>query len=201
MDLIVNKFKSMYRMSVVFSIVLFLLGVFLLVQPETTLNVVSYTIGTFLIVWGIIPVLTFLSNKDNNKYLEVSFIIGVFALIIGIVIMLNPKLIVSIIPFVIGVWMVINGITKLSYSLSLNKENDARNSIILSILILVCGIILVFNPFSGAVVLTQVIGISVIMYALIDLADCFTLRKIIKKTKTKNNDSEGKVIEAVYEEK
>ena len=28
MDLIVNKFKSMYRMSVVFSIVLFLLGVF-----------------------------------------------------------------------------------------------------------------------------------------------------------------------------
>ncbi len=201
MDLIVNKFKSMYRMSVVFSIVLFLLGVFLLVQPETTLNVVSYTIGTFLIVWGIIPVLTFLSNKDNNKYLEVSFIIGVFALIIGIVIMLNPKLIVSIIPFVIGVWMVINGITKLSYSLSLNKENDARNSIILSILILVCGIILVFNPFSGAVVLTQVIGISVIMYALIDLADCFTLRKIIKQTKTKNNDSEGKVIEAVYEEK
>lgn len=201
MDLIVNKFKSMYRMSVVFSIVLFLLGVFLLVQPETTLNVVSYTIGTFLIIWGIIPVLTFLSNKDNNKYLEVSFIIGVFALIIGIVIMLNPKLIVSIIPFVIGVWMVINGITKLSYSLSLNKENDARNSIILSILILVCGIILVFNPFSGAVVLTQVIGISVIMYALIDLADCFTLRKIIKQTKTKNNDSEGKVIEAVYEEK
>lgn len=201
MDLIVNKFKSMYRMSVVFSIVLFLLGVFLLVQPETTLNVVSYTIGTFLIVWGIIPVLTFLSNKDNNKYLEVSFIIGVFALIIGIVIMLNPKLIVSIIPFVIGVWMVINGITKLSYSLSLNKENDARNSIILSILILVCGIILVFNPFSGAVVLTQVIGVSVIMYALIDLADCFTLRKIIKQTKTKNNGNEGKVIEAVYEEK
>ena len=169
-------------------------------QPETTLNFISYAIGILLMVWGIIPIIGFLSNKDNNNYLETGFILGVFALIIGIIIMLNPKLIISIIPFVVGVWMIINGVTKLSYSLSLSKEHNATTSIVLSIAILICGIVLVFNPFGGAVVLTQVIGISVIIYSAIDIIDCFTLKKAIKEESKTSKKDDNKIIEAVYEE-
>ena len=199
MDFIKKKFKSMYRTSLIFSIVLFLVGIFLLINPETTLHAISYFIGMILIIWGLIPIIRFFSDKETQKYLEFSFITGVFALIFGIIIMINPNIIGSIIPLLIGIWMIINGVTKLYYSLTLNKENNATVSVIISIAILIFGLILTFNPFKGAIVLTQIIGISIIIYSILDIVECYTLKKTVKEfDKIKKDDN--KVIEAVYEE-
>jgi uncharacterized membrane protein HdeD (DUF308 family) len=201
MDFIKKKFKSMYRTSIIFSVILFFVGLFLLIKPETTLHAISYFIGAALIIWGIIPILSFFSNKDTQQYLEFNFICGVFALIFGIIIMINPNIIGSIIPLLIGIWMIINGVTKLYYSLTLNKENNASVSIILSLVILLCGLVLVFNPFKGAILLTKIIGISIIIYSILDLIECYTLKKTVKNfTNNSKNKKNDKVIEAVYEE-
>lgn len=199
MDFIKKKFKSMYRTSVVFSIILCLIGIFLLSKPEVTLHAISYVIGIILIVWGIIPIITFITNKEKESYLEFSFICGVFSCLFGIIIMINPNIIGSIIPFLVGTWMIINGIIKLSYSITLNKESNATISIMISIIILICGLLLIFNPFGGAIVLTKLIGIFTIIYSLLDLIECFTLKRTVKKF---NNDikKNDKIIEAVYEE-
>ncbi len=199
MDFIKKKFKSMYRTSVVFSIILCLIGIFLLSKPEVTLHAISYVIGIILIVWGIIPIITFITNKEKESYLEFSFICGVFSCLFGIIIMINPNIIGSIIPFLVGTWMIINGIIKLSYSITLNKESNATISIMISIIILICGLLLIFNPFGGAVVLTKLIGIFTIIYSLLDLIECFTLKRTVKKF-NKDIKKNDKIIEAVYEE-
>ena len=171
-------------------------------KPETTLHAISYFVGIVLIIWGIIPVISFFSNKEKENYLEFSFICGVFALIFGIIVMLNPNIIGSIIPLLTGIWMIINGITKLFYAMNINKESNATTSIIISLIILVCGLLLVFNPFGGAVMLTKLIGIFIIVYSILDLLECYTLNKTVKKVvkKVDKNNKEQKVIEAVYEE-
>ena len=189
----------MYRTSVVFSIILCLIGIFLLSKPEVTLHAISYVIGILLIVWGIIPIITFITNKEKESYLEFSFICGVFSCLFGIIIMINPNIIGSIIPFLIGTWMIINGIIKLSYSITLNKESNATISIMISIIILICGLLLIFNPFGGAVVLTKLIGVFTIIYSLLDLIECFTLKRTVKKF-NKDIKKNDKIIEAVYEE-
>lgn len=199
MDFIKKKFKSMYRTSVIFSIILCLIGIFLLSKPEVTLHAISYVIGILLIVWGIIPIITFITNKEKESYLEFSFICGVFSCLFGIIIMINPNIIGSIIPFLIGTWMIINGIIKLSYSITLNKESNATISIMISIIILICGLLLIFNPFGGAVVLTKLIGVFTIIYSLLDLIECFTLKRTVKKF-NKDIKKNDKIIEAVYEE-
>ena len=201
MEFIKNKFKSMYRTSIIFSSLLILIGMFLLIKPETTLHAISYFMGVALIIWGLVPIIQFFSNKETKQYLEFSFIIGVFALIFGIIIMIEPNIIGSIIPLLIGIWMVINGVTKLYYSLTLNKLSSATVSIILSIIILICGLVLIFNPFKGAIILTKIIGISVIIYSILDLVECYTLKKTMKEfTNVSKNKKDQNVLEAVYEE-
>lgn len=204
MDLIFNKLKSMYKVSFVFSIVLFVIGIFLLTNPETTLAAISYTIGVLLIVWGLIPIIKFLSDKESQNYLEVTFVFGVFTFIFGIIIMVRPTIIASIIPLLIGIWMIINGGTKLYYSVMLNKETNSMHAIIVSIIILICGITLVCNPFGGAVVLTQIIGIFLIIYSVLDLVECYNLSKSYKSVKKENNnekDAKSTVIDVEYKEK
>lgn len=200
MDMLKDKLKNMYRTSLLFSIILFFVGLFLVMKAETTLNVISYIVGVMLILWGIIPVITFFSNKENNSYLNSGFILGVFSLIIGVIVIINPKIIASIIPFVIGIWMIINGVTKLYYSLMLNKEKNASVAIGISLAILVCGIFLVANPFKGAEILTQIIGASIMVYAVLDIVECFTIKKVIKSSIKESGKSDIKVIEAKYEE-
>lgn len=191
--------KSMYKTSLIFSIILFLLGLLLLLKPEVTLHAISYTIGTILIVWGIIPVISFFTNKEKETYLEFNFVIGVFALIFGLIVMLNPNMIGSIIPLLLGIWMIINGITKLSYALSI-KDSNSTVSTIIPLLILVCGIILIFNPFGAAVAITKLVGIFLLIYSILDIIECFSIKKAVKLSVKETKKEDKKVIEAVYEE-
>ena len=94
--------------------------------------------------------------------------------------------------------MVINGVTKLSYALSIYRETKNFLSILGSIFIIVFGITLIFNPFEGAKGLIQIIGIALIVYSVLDLVESIIISIGIKG---KADPSEGKIIEAEFKEK
>ena len=192
------KIKKMSLTSIVFSIIFILIGAFLLARPDDAIHLVSYALGIILAIWGAVFIIGFFSDKESQNYLEVSFVIGVFALIFGIIILIKPNTIASIIPLLIGIWMLINGVTKLSYSLTLNRENNAASSIIISLIIVVLGILLIFNPFAGAKKIVQILGIIIIIYSVLDLLECFAIKKVVKK-EAKNN-KENQIMDAEYTE-
>lgn len=203
MEYLVNKLRSMYKTSIVLSIILMIIGIFLLIKPETTLYAISYFVGVVLIVWGLFPIISFLTNKESKKFMELSFVTGIIAFLFGIVIMIKPDMIGSIIPLLMGIWMIINGSIKLYYSFILNRESNAMSSIIISLLMLIGGMVLVVNPFEGAIVLTQLIGISFIVYSILDLMECISIFKTyrtIKKDKVQI-EKDVKIIDVEAEEK
>lgn len=191
------KIRKMSLTSIIFSLIFIATGIFLLMRPETAINIVCYVIGVILILWGVISIIQFFSNKNSKDYLSVSFIFGSFVFIFGIIVLIKPNIIASIIPLLLGIWMVINGVTKLSYALTINKENNAALSIIGSIAIIILGILMIFNPFEGAQALTQIIGISFIFYSILDLAECIIIKFNLK---SKDSYDEDKIIEAEYRE-
>lgn len=195
MEYVDNKLKSMFRTSVIVSLALIIVGIFLIVSPETTLSFVSYGTGIILLITGLIPTINFFINKENQKYLDISFIFGIIFIIVGIVIIINPKIVASIVPLLIGIWMIINGVIKLYYSILINKTVKSISSIIISLLILVCGLLLVLNPFGGAVTLTIIIGIFLVVYSVLDLAECIIIYVSNKKSKKEEDVKEAKYIE------
>lgn len=93
--------------------------------------------------------------------------------------------------------MLINGVTKLSYSLTLNNNKSALSSIIISLIIVLLGILLIINPFQGAKKIVQILGISILVYSLLDLIECFLIKRVMKKVKKIENNN---VIDAEYTE-
>ena len=51
---------------------------------------------------------------------------------------------------------------------------------IVSIISTLCGILLLFNPFKGAVIFTQLVGGFIIAYAVLDIISTMTIRKNFK---------------------
>ena len=191
------KVKKMSITSIIFSIIFIAIGIFLLLKPETAINIICYVLGVLLILWGVVSMIQFFSDKTSESYLSISFIFGAFVFIFGLIILIKPEIIASIIPLLLGIWMLINGVTKLSYSLTINKLSNATVSIVGSIFIIILGVLLIFNPFAGAKSLVQIIGISFIVYSVIDLAESIALTFSLKK----NEKTEGKIVEATYKDK
>ncbi len=191
------RIRKMNITSIIFSIIFILIGSFLLARPEDAIHLVSYALGIILIVWGVISVITFFTDKESQNYLDFGFIVGVFVLIFGIIILVKPDTIASIIPLLLGIWMLINGVTKLSYSLTLNSNKSALSSIIISLIIVLLGILLIINPFQGAKKIVQILGISILVYSVLDLIECFSIKRVMKKVKKIENNN---VIDAEYTE-
>lgn len=171
----------MKKYDLLTSIVLLILGILLLFVPGNIITTVIRVFGIIILVLGILSVLNSSKNKKNNTDL----VYGILICILGIVFVSNPQVIASIIPFILGVWIVLKSIFKLQFVASLKSSSiDFVKPLVINIITLLLGITLIFNPFKGAETLIRIIGIFLIVYAGLDILDFYFTRpkkvKVIK---------------------
>lgn len=176
MDSLMKKF---FRSSMITSIILLILGVLLFFQSEATILSISYLIGAILITIGALAIIKFVKNTNNIAKNELDIVYGVVTIILGTLVIMNPEAIASIVPIIIGIGIIISSATKLQYAFELraNKNSQWKTTMVISIISTICGLILLFNPFRGAVVLTQIVGVFIIIYAILDIISTFTIKK------------------------
>ena len=178
-----NKFVSKFlKSSFLSSIGLAILGILLLLESELTIVTMSYILGAILIAVGVVALINFINDLQKQTKNELNIVYGIGMVILGIIIITNPKGIASIIPFILGIIIVLNSSAKLEYSFELKRDNNKLwlSTMILSIIALLCGIVLIFNPFEGAQFITKIVGILLLLYAIIDIIASFRIRKTVK---------------------
>lgn len=192
-----NKF---FTTSIITSIVFIALGMFLFLKPETTISTISYIIGIVILLLGAFSVVKHFSDKEQNSF-DFSLVYGILSIIVGIVIIVNPTALAKIITFVLGFWIVINSIIKIQYSLDLKKYNNNAwiPTLVIGLLTLIWGLILVFNPFGGALDITKLIGLFIIIYSILDIVECVILNKNIKDIKKEVKKIEKKAKKIIEE--
>ena len=176
MEKLMQKF---FRSSLVTSIVLMILGVLLILQSEVTIITISYIIGTLLIALGAIAIIKFVKNVNSITREDLDIVYGTVTIILGVIVIYNPEAIASIIPIIIGIGIVISSATKLQYAIELkeNLSSQWKTTMIISIISAICGVILICNPFKGAVVIMQIIGGFIIVYSILDIISTITIKK------------------------
>ncbi len=194
-----NLWKTFYKSSFITSILLLVLGILLVFASEATIAAISYIIGGFLIIVGLTALFNFFFSKRNDSFMELNIIYGIVTIIAGVFIIVNPYAIGKFIPFVIGIAIVISSAMKMQYAFQLKNAGNHlwKATMIISIITTLCGIILLFNPFAGAVILTKVIGIFIMLYALLDLFSTYTIRKsvIVVDQRIEKDVIEAQVVE------
>ena len=174
-----NLMKKFFRSSIVTSTILVILGMLLFFKSEATIIIIAYIIGAILIALGAVAIITFIKNTNNVEKNQLDIVYGVVTIIMGVLVVSTPEAIASIIPIIIGIGIVISSATKLQYSFELKSCNNPqwKATMIVSIISTICGIILLFNPFKGAVVITQVVAIFIIVYGLLDIISTIIIKK------------------------
>lgn len=170
--------KRVFGFSVLTSILFLALGLFLFFRPEGTINLISSIIGILLLMNGGITLINYFRNDIYSNY-KIELIYGIIAVIAGFVLILNPSAIVSVLPFILGIYFVISGVFKLTYVFDIKNGKGGMPifSLIVSILMILCGILFIMNPFGGAIAITKTIGIFMSIYAVLDIINYFCIRK------------------------
>ena len=182
--------EKMFKSSLKTSIILLILGLLLIFEAEATIKSISYIIGGILIAIGVLGIINFLrKNSPNNNNLDIIY--GTVSIILGIIIITNPEAIGSILPIVMGITIIINSAAKLQYAIDLksNKSDTWKSTMIVSIISVIFGVVLLFNPFKGAVIITKIIGIIIFLYAVLDIISTLCIKRnvsIIQKSIEEN---------------
>jgi len=192
-----NRFMSkIFKSSLISSIALSILGILLIFESEATIVSISYIIGGILVTMGILGIMRYFYSEINSP-LDVVY--GVVTIVMGIVVIINPHAVASIIPFIIGIVIIISSVTKIQYSITLNRRQNHlwKSTLILSMITLIFGLFLIFNPFAGAVFITKLVGGIILVYGILDVISTMTIHKTFKQIQNalEENVKEAEIIE------
>ncbi len=176
-----NKFNKLMTISMITSIAFIILGLILIIFTKLSLDIIGYIVAVLLIINGVLNI------TDDYKQFKVFYFFdgstsGLLSIIFGIIIIANPNYIAMIMPIMIGLWIIINSTFKLRMALAL-KDSSSKNWIlpyILSVLTIIIGLCLIFNPGLGEIGIARVIGFLGVLYGICDVIDVVIFKKNIK---------------------
>lgn len=150
-----------------------LLGIVALVIPETMERLLGFLIGVVLIIAGAVSMISYLLRDAHQNYYHNDFLHGLLGILLGIVVLYKVDIIISLVPFLLGILVLVSGLSKLQDVIDL-KRLEYGNWIFmlaLAIINIVLGLILIFNPMAVAALLFRLLGVGLIFSGI---TDCVT---------------------------
>ena len=180
-----NSIENMYKRMIIYSLLTALftiiMGIVLLLLPNTTNKVVGIIVGIIFLIEGINSVYKYF-HREGAKLYNLNLIFGVLYALLGVVIILYPFTVVEFVTVCLGIYMIINGASKVNYALWLKRGNEESWLITLAtgILIAIVGILVIFNPFAS-LTLTKLAGAFLIITGILDFMDTILFRNRSKE--------------------
>ncbi len=134
---------------------------------------------TSALVYGIVRIVDYFKNRDISPFFAGELILGVVLVGIGLFSFLNPGGLFAILPFIFGILVLVEGISKLQRALMLRRYGYPRwvAALVLAIAIMVLGVVLVLNPFGALVMTVRVLGAVILVDGLTGLWVSLILKK------------------------
>lgn len=175
--------KQLKYNAIITSLLYIMIGLVLIVNPETTALLLCNIIGSIFIVLGVISVIRYLILDITSRFYRNDFLFGVIEILIGIFIIYQKELVISFIPFIFGLFIIISGISKFQDALDSFKFKYQYSwlYLILAIISIIFGILVLLNPFDSAKLLFIVIGVGLLYSGISDLFTTIYLASKIKK--------------------
>ena len=199
-----NKINNFLNAAINTTILMIAIGIFLALFPTLSLEITRWIFIIALVSAGLSMITADLTGKKRGGIIS-GTVLGSFNLLLGLIILINPE-ILSIIPIVIGFYVVITSLTKLRMTLALKETSNSAftASILMNIISVVSGFIIIFQPITSTAVAVMLLGIMLIVYGVSDLINIVILKSHVNEFSSKmksakkyltNNVQEAEVVE------
>lgn len=140
---------------------------------DTTLTTLAYIIGALVLAAGIVELAAYFSYGMHVLGGGAFLADGIITVLLGVLLLANEGIVAGFLPFIFGMWFIIEGIS--TFSLSITGTTLAIpyswTIMLLSIIEIIFGFVSFLNPVAGAISLTALIGIFLLVQGVSMLSD------------------------------
>ena len=178
--------------SLLMSIVLFIIGVIFLTNPNGIVEIMGYVFGGFLVLLGILKYFAYKKSVKMQTPMTGLLVQGILYGIIGIVSIIFFNAIELAIRIVVAAYILYMGVNRLMFAISIrkNKAVNPKVGIILSSAMILFAVLLALTAFE-----VQIIGIFMMGYAVAEIAGYVLYNGV--KVKSKDDVGEAIIVSEV----
>ena len=164
------------------ALVYLVLGVILTVWPHTSSTVICVGFGLFLLVYGIVTLVTIFLRSSRSGQFQFEMILGILFAGLGIFFLLRSDVVLSFLPVVIGIYIVIDALLNLKRAQELYRMGYVRwwITLVTSLISAALGILILWNPLFLSDFIFRMVGIVLIYTGVSDLVTLFTVGHITR---------------------
>ena len=126
---VVNHSKKYRKRSLVYSIILLVLGIFLTFNSSGVLNTIFNILGILVVLFGIYRFFTYYRLKSQLKIDDSGMLMSaVMSIVFGVLIILLSNILTSAIQVITGIWLLFVGISRLGETdlTKLSQEDKSK---------------------------------------------------------------------------
>lgn len=162
-----------------------LFGLLVTIHPESFQLSLSIVVGIFMIVFGVIKIIGYFSKDLFRLAFQYDLAFGLLLMVLGVIILTKPDNLLNFLCIAIGVAILADGLFKIQMSLDAKSFGIHKwwMVFIFAVLTGIIGLLLVFKPAEGSLILTRILGIALMAEGIVNLITAVTTVKIIKHQK------------------
>lgn len=193
MNKVIKRFENMMFSSLLMVFFNVLVGLVLIFFNDFSTKINYVIVGSFILVNGLFYIIRYLYDGLGNKFFAIDLITGVISVLLGIFTFINLKYrlletddfvltIDKVMGIVFGIWLIVGFIEKIFYGIKFMKVNEEIFPLItfISVLFLVMGVIVIFNPFKAFMLISRLIGLFMVCAGLFESMVCMLFRRRAK---------------------
>lgn len=176
-------------LSLLLGILFIIFSIYLMFAPLASYIALSILFSVSMFVSGLFEIAFAISNKNNISSWGWYLAGGIIDLILGIFLMANPGLSMSVLPFILAFWLMFRGFSATGYSMDL-KRYGTRNwgwYMAFGILAILCSIGIIWQPGIGAFTLVYMVAYALLIIGIFRVMLAFELRSLHKHTKEQSD--------------
>lgn len=165
------------------SILLIVLGGFLIIKPDEILKTLIQVMGIILLLCGAIDFMSYFKMSDEEKLFNYGIMKGILELCIGILFIFKFEALIDIFSIIIGLIIIFINLFKLQLSLNLKQVENTKwfTGVIISTISLILGVVIILDPFGSTKMLVITSGIIICISELCNIIYSFMILKEIKR--------------------
>lgn len=170
------------------------LGLLLLLYPETSGTIIAVIISILLAAVGVMHIIFYFFRHFPEDVGRMDLVVGLLCTAGGVYLFLHPGLLIGLLPTVMALLLLFDACLKLQSAADLARMHTPRWWIILLLAILAAGlgIVILCNPFETASILLMFIGGALIADGLFDFWTLFSLHIRMRRLRREMEETQMK---------
>lgn len=109
-----REFFHTMKVSFLLAAILYvILGLVLLLWPGVSAVVFCYAFGGVLLAYGVVTVVSFFLRDSRQGSFVFELLLGIIAAALGLLFLLRPAIVATILPVILGLFIVVDGLVNL----------------------------------------------------------------------------------------